>query len=57
MAQAKKRKPVSRGKTPPKFQHKRRKTFSEKVIIVLGIVIALSMVVSLIVNFIPTHSF
>ncbi|MCP4425134.1 MAG: hypothetical protein GY803_11620 [Chloroflexi bacterium] len=53
MAQNKKRKPAAKGKTPPKFQPKRRKTFSEKVFVVLGILIALSMIVSLIVNFIP----
>ncbi len=53
MAQNKRRKPVSKGKTAPKFQPKKRKTFSEKVFVVLGVIIALSMIVSLIVNFIP----
>ena len=53
MAANKRKKTVARGKTPPKFQPKRKKTFSEKVFVVLGIIIALSMLVSLIVNFIP----
>lgn len=55
MATGKKRKPVQ-GRTPPKFQPKKRKTFSEKVFLVLGIIIALSMIVSLISSFIPTHA-
>jgi len=53
MANAKKRTLPPKGKTKPKFQHKRAKTFSEKVFIVMGILIALSMIASLIVNFIP----
>jgi hypothetical protein len=32
---------------------RRRRTFSEKVIIVLGIIIALSMILSLVVSFAP----
>lgn len=56
MSSNKRRKPTSKGKTQPKFQPKRRKTFSERVFVVLGIIIALSMIVSLIVNFIP-HAF
>ena len=56
MAQAKKRKPVSKGKTPPKFQPKRKKTFSEKTMVVLGLIIALSMIVALIASF-GSHSF
>lgn len=32
---------------------RRKRTFSEKVLMVLGIVIAISMVLSLIVTFIP----
>lgn len=37
-----------------KKQHRKRKrTFSEKVILVLGVVIALSMLLSLLVNFVP----
>lgn len=54
---AEKKKKVATGKTPPKFQPKRRKTMSEKVFVALGIVIALSMIVSLIVNFIPHAGF
>jgi cell division protein FtsL len=54
---AEKKKKVATGKTPPKFQPKRRRSFSEKVFVVLGIIIALSMIVSLIVNFIPKAGF
>lgn len=54
---AEKKKKVATGKTPPKFQPKRRKTMSEKVFVALGIVIALSMIISLIVNFIPQAGF
>ncbi len=53
MAQNKKRKPAAKGKTQPKFQPKRRKTFSEKVFMVMGVIIALSMIAALIVNFAP----
>jgi len=53
MAQNRKRKRVAKGKTPPKFQPKRRKTFSEKAFIVMGVIIALSMIAALIVNFAP----
>ena len=56
LTMAEKKKKVT-GKTPPKFQPKRRKTFSEKVFVALGIIIALSMIVSLIVNFIPKAGF
>ena len=53
MASKKKRKPISKGKTKPKFQPKRKRTFSEKAFMVVGIIIALSMILGLIVNFIP----
>lgn len=36
-----------------KSVRKRKRSFSEKVLMVLGIVIALSMVLSLIVSFVP----
>lgn len=36
-----------------KVARKRRRTFSEKVLMVLGVVIALSMVLSLIISFVP----
>jgi len=51
MATTRKRRSLKpKGKTAPTFQRKRRKTFSEKATIVLGIVIALSMVLALVVN-------
>lgn len=50
MAKQKKRRETgSKGPTPPKFKPRTTRTFSEKFIIVLGIVIALSMVLSLFV--------
>lgn len=54
---AEKKKKRATGKTPPKFQPKRRRTMSEKIFVILGIIIALSMIVSLIVNFIPQSGF
>jgi cell division protein FtsL len=50
MAAPKRRKPKSKGKTTPTFQRKRKKSFSEKTIMILGIIIALSMVLALVVN-------
>jgi cell division protein FtsL len=51
MATAKKRrKPRAKGKTPPTFQRKRKRSFSEKAILVLGIIIAVSMILALVVN-------
>ena len=47
MPKAKPRKPKSKGKTAPRFQRKRRRTTSEKVFMVFGIIIALSMVLAL----------
>ncbi len=32
---------------------RRKRTFSEKVIVVLGVIIAISMLLSLVVNFVP----
>jgi cell division protein FtsL len=46
----KRRKPKPKGKSAPTFQRKKRRTFSEKAMIVLGILIALSMVVALVAN-------
>ncbi len=46
----KRRKPKSKGKTAPTFQKKRNRTFTEKATIVLGIIIALSMILALVVN-------
>jgi hypothetical protein len=37
-------------KTPPTFQRKRKRTFTEKATIVLGIIIAVSMILALVVN-------
>jgi cell division protein FtsL len=51
MAATKQKKRRAQGKTPPTFQRKRKKTFSEKAIMVLGIIIALSMILALISNF------
>jgi hypothetical protein len=48
-----KKKKIATGKTPPKFQPKRRRTMSEKIFVVLGIIIALSMVLALVVSFAP----
>jgi hypothetical protein len=48
-----KKKKMATGKTPPKFQPKRRRTMSEKIFMVLGIIIALSMVLALVVSFAP----
>jgi cell division protein FtsL len=51
MANSRKRRQAkTKGKTAPTFQRKRRRTFSEKATIVLGILIALSMVLALVVN-------
>ncbi len=36
-----------------KAARRRRRTFSEKVLMVLGILIALSMILSLVINFVP----
>ncbi len=36
-----------------KSSRRRRRTFSEKVLMVLGIIIALSMIMSLVINFVP----
>jgi len=36
-----------------KSSRKRRRTFSEKVLMVLGVIIALSMILSLVINFVP----
>jgi len=36
-----------------KSSRRRRRTFSEKVLMVLGIIIALSMILSLVINFVP----
>ncbi len=36
-----------------KVAKKRKRTFSEKVLMVLGVIIALSMILSLIVSFVP----
>ncbi len=47
--QRKKREPLSKGPTQPKFKPKRNRTFSERAFIILGILIALSMVLSLFV--------
>ncbi|MCB8920837.1 MAG: hypothetical protein H6662_04560 [Ardenticatenaceae bacterium] len=47
--QKKRRTSVSKGPTQPKFKPKHGRTFSEKAFIVLGIVIALSMILSLFV--------
>jgi len=49
MATAKNRR-KARGKTPPTFQRKRTRSFTEKATIVLGIIIALSMILALVVN-------
>jgi hypothetical protein len=46
----KRRRRNSRGKTPPNFQRKRKRSFTEIATIVLGIVIALSMILALVVN-------
>ena len=50
---AEKKKKLATGKTPPRFQPKRRRTFSEKVFMILGIIIALSMVIALFASFAP----
>jgi cell division protein FtsL len=50
MATPKKRRPKPKGKTPPSFQRKKSRSFSEKAIMILGIIIALSMVLALVVN-------
>jgi cell division protein FtsL len=51
MATSKKRRQSKpKGKTAPTFQRKRKRSFSEKAIMVLGIIIALSMVLALVVN-------
>ena len=52
----KRRKPKSKGKTPPVFQKKRRRTFSEKVFMILGILIAISMVLALFASY-GSHAF
>jgi cell division protein FtsL len=44
----KRRKP--KGKKPPTFQRKKKRSFSEKAMIVLGVIIALSMVIALVAN-------
>ncbi|MCA9958000.1 MAG: hypothetical protein R3E31_03540 [Chloroflexota bacterium] len=50
MAKQKKRREVtSKGPTQPKFKPKQHRTFSEQAFIVVGILIALSMVLSLFV--------
>lgn len=50
--QKRRREPAPKGPTQPKFQPKKGRTFSEKAFIVLGIIIALSMVLSLfIINY------
>lgn len=50
-AARKKRKSRQKGiKTPPTFKKRRNRTFTEKATIVLGIIIALSMVLALVVN-------
>jgi len=46
----KRRKPKPKGKKPPTFQRKKRRSFSEKAMIVLGVIIALSMVIALVAN-------
>lgn len=45
--QRKKRAGTNKGLTQPKFKPKRKRTFSEKAFLVLGILIAISMVLSL----------
>lgn len=52
--QKKRREAPPKGPTPPKFQPKKGRTFSEKAFIVLGIIIALSMVLSLFVMNFPS---
>jgi len=50
-AARKKRKSKAKGiKTPPTFQKRRNRSFTEKATIVLGIIIALSMILALVVN-------
>lgn len=51
--QRRKRKNQGSGPTQPKFKPKRSRSVSEKVFLVLGILIALSMVLSLFVMNIP----
>lgn len=53
----KRRKPRPKGKTTPTFQRKRKKTFTEKATIILGIIIALSMILALVVNISGGHVF
>ncbi|MFQ5398026.1 MAG: hypothetical protein ACE5E7_00345 [Anaerolineae bacterium] len=40
-----------------KKKRRRRRTFSEKAIMALGLIIALSMILSLVVSFSSGHSF
>jgi hypothetical protein len=49
MANTKKKRAT--GKTPPKFQPKRKKTFSEKAFVVLGVIIVLSMIAGTVSQF------
>lgn len=46
----KRRKPKPKGKKAPTFQRKKKRSFSEKAMLVLGIIIALSMVIALVAN-------
>ena len=46
----KRRKAKPKGKTAPTFQRKRKRSFTQIATIVLGILIALSMVLALVVN-------
>ncbi len=52
--QRKRREAPSKGPTPPKFIPKKGRSFSEKAFIVLGILIAISMVLSLFVMNFPS---
>ncbi len=52
--QRKRRDASSKGPTQPKFKPKKGRTFSEKAFIVLGVIIALSMILSLFVMNFPS---